>query len=176
MLIGRSLFKVFKLQMFRRKPTNDENRRLEDFHSFLRAELCKEVRHAIKIVQKESAELQKDTPNDEGQFTVNESSESTKELICLVEACFIHGMNKKFIKMRRKNGTEKFEINIWAVIETVTSKSDQASIKAENKLLKTKTGLARAAIRHFMNNQVLDCYLQGENNSESSQKSFILGG
>ena len=64
--------------------------------------------------------------------------------------------------MRRKNGTEKFEINIWAVIETVTSKSDQASIKAENKLLRTKTGLARAAIRHFMNNQVLDCYLQGE--------------
>ena len=31
---------------------------------------------------------------------------------------------------------------------------------AVKRLLKTKTGLARAAIRHFLNNQILDCYFQ----------------
>ena len=34
-------------------------------------------------------------------------------------------------------------------------------LKTENRLLTTKTGLARAAIRNFLNDQVLDCYLQG---------------
>jgi len=63
--------------------------------------------------------------------------------------------------MSHNEGKEKHEINIWGVFETVTSKSDIQSLKSGNKLLKTKTGLARAAIRDFLNSQVLDCYLQG---------------
>ena len=72
----------------------------------------------------------------------------------LIEACFIHGINKKFSKISKKNGKEIHQINIWPIIEAITSQADQKSLKLENKLLQTKTGLARAAIRTFLNNQV----------------------
>ena len=79
----------------------------------------------------------------------------------LFKACFIHGIKRKYRTVKRSSGREKHEINIWGIFETVMSKSDQHTLKTDNKLLKTKTGLARAAIRHFLNSQVLDCYLQG---------------
>ena len=50
--------KMLKIQMFRRRPAQDERERLEAFHSFLRDELTKELRQAIKLVQTESASQQ----------------------------------------------------------------------------------------------------------------------
>ena len=79
-----------------------------------------------------------------------------------MEACIIHGINKKFMKISKRNGKEIHQINIWPIIESITSSADQKSLKTDNRLLTSKTGLARAAIRNFMNNQVLDCYLQGK--------------
>ena len=49
---------MLKIQMFRRRPAKDERERLEAFHSFLRDELTKELRQAIKLVQTESASQQ----------------------------------------------------------------------------------------------------------------------
>ena len=49
---------MLKIQMFRRRPAQDERERLEAFHSFLRDELTKELRQAIKLVQTESASQQ----------------------------------------------------------------------------------------------------------------------
>ena len=43
---------VFVFKMFKKRTTDEERYKQEAFHSFLRAELCKEVRHAVKIVQK----------------------------------------------------------------------------------------------------------------------------
>jgi len=65
------------------------------------------------------------------------------------------------MKISKRNGKEIHQINIWPIIESITSSADQKSLKSDNRLLTSKTGLARAAIRHFLNNQVLDCYLQG---------------
>ena len=44
--------------MFRRRGAADERERVEAFHGFLRGELTKELRQAIKLVQTESASQQ----------------------------------------------------------------------------------------------------------------------
>lgn len=44
--------------MFRHRTAPDELARLEAFHSFLRSELTREVRHAVKAVQKVYKHLQ----------------------------------------------------------------------------------------------------------------------
>ena len=80
----------------------------------------------------------------------------TREFVCLIEACFIHGIHARYMKKK----SSKYEINLWGVFESFISKADQQQLKADNRLLKTKTGLARAAIRHFLNGQILDCYFQ----------------
>ena len=124
---------------------------------------------AVKLVQKEAAQST-NQKQEEFQLEIGDT-ECTRELIvslkrfrftniefhyfqALIEACFIHGINKKFSKISKKNGKEIHQINIWPIIEAITSQADQKSLKLENKLLQTKTGLARAAIRTFLNNQV----------------------
>ena len=131
-----------------------------------------ELRLAVKLVQKEAAQST-NQKQEEFQLEIGDT-ECTRELIvslkrfrfyedqilnnyyfqALIEACFIHGINKKFSKISKKNGKEIHQINIWPIIEAITSQADQKSLKLENKLLQTKTGLARAAIRTFLNNQV----------------------
>ena len=97
------------------------------------AGLPEELRHAVKLVQKEAASVQSQL-KDENQLRVADS-ECSRELIALIEACLIHGMNKKFKKVSLKNGKEMHQINIWPVLESVTSSADQKRLKAENTLL-----------------------------------------
>ncbi|CAG5098492.1 Oidioi.mRNA.OKI2018_I69.XSR.g15718.t1.cds [Oikopleura dioica] len=144
--------------MFRHRTTSDELARLEAFHSFLRSELTKEVRHAVKAVQKEAASSDGLSSN---QFQIEVAdNDYSRELLSLIEACIIHGMNKKYVRKTKSDGRETAQVNLWALMEKLLSKSDIKSLTLENKQLKTKSGLSRAAIRNFMNTQVLDCYLQ----------------
>ena len=53
---------MLKIQMFRRRPAQDERERLEALHSFLRDELTKELRQAIKLVQTEFFFFESDQP------------------------------------------------------------------------------------------------------------------
>lgn len=76
------------------------------------------------------------------------------------------------MKITKRNGKELHQINIWPIIESITSSADQKALKSDNRLLTSKTGLARASIRNFLNNQVLDCYLQGKN--RPCDKSYTL--
>ena len=46
------------IKMFRRRGAADERERVDAFHGFLRGELTKELRQAIKLVQTESASQQ----------------------------------------------------------------------------------------------------------------------
>ena len=47
-----------KLQMFANRRKTGERERIDAFHGFLRTELAKELRQAIKLVQTESAQRQ----------------------------------------------------------------------------------------------------------------------
>lgn len=144
--------------MFGQRVRRDEVGRLNDFHSFLRSELTHEVRHAVKAVQKEAA-ASDGLSSNQYQIEVADNDFS-RELLSLIEACIIHGMNKKYVRVSKKSGRETAQVDLWALMEKLLSKSDQKALKTENLQLKTKTGLARAAIRNFMNTQVLDCYIQ----------------
>ena len=72
----------------------------------------------------------------------------SRELLSLVEACIVHGMNKKYVRKNRSAGRETAQVNLWALMEKLLSKADIKTLTSENRQLKTKTGLARAAIRH----------------------------